>query len=99
MTVKEIDRIRLRVCSAVLTNNRRELEWAAGLPRDVVGPELMVEVAQALADAPVPGEHGIVRLTNHLPAAVQYAGQRAVLFFPRIARRLLRASGLHHRMF
>ena len=99
MTVGASDRTRLRVCSAILTNNRRELEWAAGLPRDVVGPELMEEVEQALADAPVPGEHGIVRLTNHLPAVVQYAGQRAVLLFPRIARRLLRASGLHHRMF
>lgn len=99
MTVGASEGTRLRVCSAILTNNRRELEWAAGLPRDVVGPELMGEVEQALADAPVPGEHGIVRLTNHLPAVVQYVGQRAVLLFPRIARRLLRASGLHHRMF
>lgn len=99
MTVGEIDMIRLRVCSAVLTNNRRELEWAAGLPRDVVGPELIRELDRALADAPVPGEHGIVRLTNYLPAIVQYVGQRAILLFPRTARRLLRASGLHHRMF
>lgn len=99
MTIGELERNRLRVCSAILTRNRRELEWAAALPAATVGSDLMREVEQALSDAPVPGEHGIIRMTNYLPAVVQYVGQRAVLLLPRVARRLLRASGLHHRMF
>lgn len=93
------DRLQLRVCSAILTNNRRELEWAVAQPRDLVGEELYAEAALALQSAPIPGEHGLVQMTNYLPAWVQYIGQRAVLLFPSIARRLLRSSGLHHQMF
>ncbi len=99
MTLSEIDRTRLRACSAIITNNRRELEWAVTLPVETLGQDLMREAEQALAGAPVPGEHGIIRITNYLPSVVQFVGQRSVLLFPRIARKLLRVSGLHHRMF
>jgi hypothetical protein len=92
-------RIQLRVCSAILTNNRRELEWATAQPIAIVGDDLHKEAQAAFASAPIPGNHGLVHLTNYLPAFVQYIGQRAVLLFPRIARRILRSSGLHHQMF
>jgi hypothetical protein len=92
-------RLRLRVCSAILTNNRRELEWAISQPMTIVGEDLYKEAQAAYDVAPIPGNHGLVNLTNYLPAFVQYIGQRAVLLFPRIARRILRSSGLHHQMF
>jgi hypothetical protein len=93
------EKIRLRVCSAILTNNRRELEWATSQPIAIVGEDLHKEAQAAYVVAPIPGNHGLVHLTNYLPAFVQYIGQRAVLLFPRIARRILRSSGLHHQMF
>lgn len=99
MTLSESERIQLRVCSAVLTLNRRELEWAISQPIDVVGEALHTEAQEAYANAPIPGDHGLVNLTNYLPAWIQYIGQRAVLLFPSIARKLLRSSGLHHQMF
>lgn len=99
MSLSEVDRIRLRACSAVLTLNRRELEWASAQPSDVLGDEIAREVATSLAGAPDPGTSRIVRATTYLPARVQYVGQRAVLVFPRLARRLLRGTGLHHRMY
>jgi hypothetical protein len=95
----EITRVQLRVCSAILTNNRREIEWALSQPINVVGEDLYKEAQDAYSSAPIPGKHGLVHMTNFLPAWVQYIGQRAVLLFPSIARKLLRSSGLHHQMF
>ena len=95
----ENEKIRLRVCSAILTNNRREIEWALSQPISVVGEGLNKEAQDAYSSAPIPGKHGLVHMTNFLPAWVQYIGQRAVLLFPSIARKLLRSSGLHHQMF
>ena len=95
----EITRVQLRVCSAILTNNRSEIEWALSQPTSVVGEDLYKEAQRVYSLAPVPGKHGLVYLTNYLPAWVQYIGQRSVLLFPSIARKLLRSSGLHHRMF
>ena len=85
------DRARLRVCSALLANNRDALE--------VLGDDLYVAVRSAVGSAPIPGDHLLVKMTAYLPAWVQYIGQRAVLLFPRLASRLLRSSGLHHQMF
>ena len=99
MSLDEGERLRLRVCSAILTRNRRELEWAVSQPADKVGIELIDRARDVLAAAPVPGSHSLVNMTNYLPAWIQYAGQRAILLFPRIAHRLLRSSGLHHQMF
>lgn len=99
MTLSQQEKIQLRVCSAILTLNRRELEWAVSQTSDLVGQELLDEATAALLKAPIPGEHGLVQMTNYLPAWIQYVGQRAVLLFPSLARRLLRSSGLHHQMF
>ena len=99
MTLSENEKIQLRVCSAVLTLNRRELEWSISQSANVVGEELLAEAQRAFTNAPIPGDHGLVQLTNYLPAWIQYIGQRAVLLFPSIARKLLRSSGLHHQMF
>lgn len=99
MTISADDKIRLRVCSAILTLNRRELEWAIAQSRAIIGEDLFSEAMKALEKAPTPGEYGLVQMTNYLPAWVQYVGQRAVLLFPSIARRLLRSSGLHHQMY
>ena len=95
----ESDRIQLRVCSAIITHHRTELLWAASLPEGTIDSELAREVKAALEVAPVPGQHGLVRLTIYLPAWVQYVGQRAILLFPKLSARLLRSSGLHHQMF
>jgi hypothetical protein len=99
VTLTDHERTRLRVCSAILTRNRRELEWAVTQSEDVVGVGLIGRAHQVLNLAPTPGSHGLVNMTNYLPAWTQYAGQRAILLFPRIAHRLLRSSGLHHQMF
>jgi len=99
VSLSESERIRLRACGAVLTSNRRELEWASAQSPEVLGDDLTHEIAASLAGAPVPGESRLVRATTLLPAWVQYAGQRAVLLFPRLARRLLRGTGLHNQMF
>ena len=87
------------MCSAILTRNRRELEWAVVQPEEVVGAELISRAHEVLNLAPTPGSHGLVKMTNYLPAWMQYVGQRSILFFPRLAHRLLRSSGLHHQMF
>jgi len=99
MRLSDQERIRLQVCSAIITRNRRELEWAVAQPHAIVGQDLLHEAQEALKEAPVPGQHGLVRLTSYLPAAVQYVGQRAILLFPTLSRRLLRSSGIHHQMF
>ena len=95
----ERERIQLRVCSAILTRNRQELEWAVSLPDDLIEPDLKNEAKATLAVAPVPGNHGLVKMTMFLPAWIQYVGQRAILLFPRISSRLLRSSGLHHQKY
>jgi hypothetical protein len=99
MTLTANERIRLRVCSAIITRNRRELEWAVTQPLEVIGDELLASAKENLTVAPVPGSYRLVNFTNYLPAWVQYVGQRSVLLFPHLARRLLRSSGLHHQMF
>lgn len=99
MILTDDERAQLRACSAVLTLNRRELEWAAGQRDGVLGPELLDEVRSALLSAPIPGSSGLVRMTMYLPAWVQFVGQRAVLLFPSLARRILRSTGLHHQTY
>jgi hypothetical protein len=98
-SMNESDRIKLRVCGAIITHHRTELLWASSLPEGTINSELAREVMTALEVAPVPGQHGLVRLTMYLPAWVQYVGQRAILLFPKLSARLLRSSGLHHQMY
>jgi hypothetical protein len=98
-SMDESDRIQLRVCSAIITHHRTELLWASSLPVGTIDSELALKVKAALEVAPVPGQHGLVRLTMYLPAWVQYVGQRAILLFPKLSARLLRSSGLHHQMY
>lgn len=93
------EKVLLRVSSAVLTLNRRELEWAMSQPTELIGDDLAREVQSALRDAPVPGESRLVRTTTYLPTRLQYIGQRAILLFPALARRILRGTGLHHQMY
>jgi hypothetical protein len=95
----ENEKIRLRVCSALLTNHRAELEKALDIPEDILGLELHNAVRDNIKNAPIPGDHVLVKLTMYLPAWVQYMGQRAVLLFPRLAFKLLRSSGLHQQMY
>lgn len=95
----ENEKIQLRVCSALLTNHRAELEKALEVPEDILGPDLHQAVREKIKNAPVPGDHALVKLTMYLPAWVQYIGQRAVLLFPRLAFKLLRSSGLHQQMY
>ena len=95
----ENEKIQLRVCSALLTNHRAELEKALEIPVEILGPDLHQAVREKIKNAPIPGDHGLVKLTMYLPAWVQYVGQRAVLLFPRLAFKLLRSSGLHQQMY
>jgi hypothetical protein len=93
------EKIRLRVCSALVTRHRAELQKALDYPEEVLGVELHKAIRDAIQNAPVPGEHGLVKLTMYLPAWVQYVGQRGILLFPKVASRLLRSSGLHQQMY
>ena len=95
----ENERLRLRACSAILANNKAQIEWASTINAQVLGQELTEEVSEALRRAPIPGKHGLVRLTMYLPAWAQYLGQRLILLYPKLAQRLLRSSGLHHQMY
>lgn len=95
----ENEKVRLRACSALLTNNRREIETALQHSEEVLGSELKKRLSGQLENAPIPGTHRLVNATNYLPAWIQYVGQRAILLFPKISQRLLRSSGLHHQMF
>ena len=97
--VDKNEKVRLRVCSALLTNHRAELQKALEIPEHVLGLELLNAVRKSVKDAPIPGDHALVKLTMYLPAWVQYIGQRAVLLFPRLAFKLLRSSGLHQQMY
>ena len=99
MMLSEDERIQLRVCSAIITRNRRELEWALSQPVKVLGRDLAAEVQREYREAPIPGQHVFIRMVNYLPASLQYVGQRAVLLFPSLSKRLLRSSGIHHQMF
>ena len=99
MPMENEDRIRLRVCSALLTNNRDALERSLKISKEVLGGDLYVAVRSAVGSAPIPGDHLLVKMTAYLPAWIQYIGQRTILLFPRLASRLLRSSGLHHQMF
>lgn len=99
MTLTESDLIRLRASIAVLSANRRDLEWASNQPVELMGEDLMREVLTTLEIAAVPGQSRLLRATAAMPAWLQYTGQRAVLLFPRIARRILRTTGLHHQMY
>jgi len=99
MSLDASDIIRLRAAIAVLSANRHDLMWASSQTVESVGEELMTEVLSTLEFAAVPGQSRLLRVTVRLPAWMQYMGQRAVLLFPRIARRILRATGLHHQMY
>jgi len=89
----------LVLCSAILTRNRRELDRLLADGQTSPDVDLMNEARRIRDNAPIPGEHPAVRLAQRLPVRIQYFGQRAILLFPKVARRLLRSSGLHHQMF
>ena len=99
MTDDEAARVRLRVCSAIITNNRQQLQWAVNQKPEVVGEALFREAYEKLATAPIPGDNRLVNLSRRLPAWAQFVGQRSVLLFPKLARRILRTSGIHHESF
>lgn len=99
MTLSADERRDLKLCSAILTRNRRELDRLFEDEETSPDVDLMNEARRIRNDAPIPGEHLAVRLAEKLPARIQYIGQRAVLLSPKVARRLLRSSGLHHQMF
>lgn len=99
MTLNEVERRELALCSAIFTRNRRELEKLLSEKSPAVDERLRTEAVRIRKEAPIPGDHFLVRLSHKLPARLQFVGQRAVLLFPRVARRLLRSSGLHNQMF
>lgn len=99
MTLSPDERRGLVLCSAILTRNRRDLDALLEDNEKSSAVDLMNEARRIRDNAPVPGEYLAVRLAEKLPARIQYIGQRAILLFPNIARRLLRSSGLHHQMF
>ena len=99
MTDDELTRARLRVCSAIITNNYQQLQWAVNQKPEVVGEALFREAYEKLATAPIPGDNRLVNLSRRLPAWAQFVGQRSVLLFPKLARRILRTSGIHHESF
>lgn len=97
--VDDAENIQMRACSAVLTKNFREIKTIIDAEVDQLPEDLSLALLCSLKDAPIPGEHSLVKFTMYLPAWMQYIGQRAILLFPRLAFRLLRSSGLHHQMY
>lgn len=99
MSLSTSEVLTLRLCKAVLSRNQRELEWVLSRSTELESHDLVVEARTLLASVPTPGQHALIDTTRLLPSWMQYLGQRAVLLFPRVARRLLMSSGLHHQMF
>jgi len=99
MTLSDGEQRELLLCSAILIRNRRELDRLLESEEHSIDQDLLDEAKRIRQAAPVPGEHVAVRLAQKLPAGIQYIGQRVVLLFPKVARRLLRSSGLHHQIF
>jgi hypothetical protein len=96
----DILHLELRAISAIFDLNRSQLERVIADAKKIgLATSLVNAATEALVKAPIPGDHGLVRVTQHLPAWIQYLGQRLILLSPRIAIRLLRTSGLHHQAF
>jgi hypothetical protein len=51
----ENEKVRLRACSALLTNNRREIETALQHSEEVLGRELKKRLSEQLENAPIQG--------------------------------------------
>ena len=99
MSLDDAARVRLRVCTAIITNNREQLKWAIDQDPEVIGEDLFREAVERLHRAPIPGENRLVNLSRRLPAWVQFVGQRGVLLLPRLSRKILHTSGIHHESF
>jgi len=100
VTNHNLDAYLLTVCSAIITNNQQAAtkllvdQASYSLPADLYAE--LIEVART---RPASSMSNVVRLSYYLPAWVQYVGQRAVLFSPRVGYWLLRKTKLHHRWY
>jgi len=99
LSLDDAARVRLRVCTAIITNNREQLKWSIDQDPAVVGEDLFREAVERLQRAPIPRNNRLVSLSRGLPAWVQFVGQRGVLLSPRLSRKILRTSGIHHESF
>ena len=89
---------RLFAATALLSGNPTLLEQAEAL-----GPErLGVDLHHAVLANGIGRSQGggfLLRAANLLPAPLQYVAQRMVLVSPRLARAILRRTGLHHQLY
>lgn len=92
--------VEMRVCGALLSNNVRELiRIRDNYGFDSITSELREEAMEVIGDGVVPPPPWFIRMTYWLPASIQMLGQRAVLLSPKLAHRILRASGIHHQWY
>jgi len=89
---------RLLAATALLSGNPALLEQAEALGPERLGADLYHAVFAHGIRRPQGGGF-LVRAANLLPAPLQYVAQRAVLVSPRLARAILRRTGLHHQLY
>lgn len=90
---------RLRASIALMSGNPALLAAADESGSDAIGTDLHAEVASARIAAPVGRTSLLVRTATAMPVVVQWVGQRAALASPRLARAILRRTGLHHQLY
>jgi hypothetical protein len=92
--------IEMRVCSALITENINELNRLRNTDGyDGISAELKAEAERLITGHTQTRTPWFIRATYWLPATIQIAGQRAVLLFPRLAHRVLRASKVHQQWY
>lgn len=92
--------LEMHVCSALITNNIRELirirdEYGF----DSVSIELRKEAESRIGKGLPTKTPWFIKWTYWLPASIQMLGQRAVLLSPKLANKILRSSGIHHQWY
>lgn len=93
------DEARLRAAIALMSGNPSLLAAADGAGPAAIGDDMHAEVARARAVAPAGPASLLVRAATAMPVVVQWVGQRAALASPRLARAILRRTGLHHQLY
>lgn len=89
---------RLLAATALLSGNPTLLRQATDVAVEGLDDEVRTALEEA-TDREVSGPSRLMRIANVLPAPVQFVAQRLVLVSPRLARAILRRTGLHHQLY
>ena len=92
------DEARLRAAVALMSGNPSLLAAAERSDAALLDDELRAAVVRARASARA-GGGALVALASLLPVRLQQLAQRVALANPRVARAILRRTGVHHQLF